>query len=307
MSFGAIDYICDRFRPSPSPILVMSILVRDEADIIADNILFHSKQGVDAFVVGDNASTDGTREKVEKLAKELPVHIVDFPEGQYRQTTWRTHMARIAYRKFKATRVISNDADEFWYTESGNLKQELPRSKAIMRVERFNMLFLKKKDYYQSPWRVISPVHYRSKYQKKNIRMSISLAKLAPKVIVDPRGLLFVRGGNHRAFHLFYWGIPSTSQDILIYHFPMRGYREFLRSVRHRAEVMQNDPSTHIGPHDLRWINRLKEGKLAQEYEDLIFSPDEMNILQKLGFVVKDFRLIERFKQLGLIKELANQ
>jgi hypothetical protein len=47
--------------------IIMTILVKDEIDIIERNIKVHSKLGVDAFVVMDNNSTDGTREKLDAI------------------------------------------------------------------------------------------------------------------------------------------------------------------------------------------------------------------------------------------------
>jgi hypothetical protein len=45
----------------------MTLLVKNEIDIIEDNIRFHAKQGVDCFAVMDNGSNDGTRELLENL------------------------------------------------------------------------------------------------------------------------------------------------------------------------------------------------------------------------------------------------
>ena len=297
----ALNYLGGFFFPPPNPILVMSILVRNEEDIIEDNILFHRKQGVDAFIVGDNASTDTTRARVEALARKIPIQILDFPDGEYWQTRWRTQMARLAYKQYNAWWVISNDADEFWFADSGNLKKDLDPRKAILRARRANMLMAKEgAPYYLSPWRVSAPIHYRSKYQKEAIQMALSLAKLPPKVAVNPRGLLFVRGGNHRAFHLWSWGIPSTSKKILIYHFPIRGYEEFLSNAEQKKRIFKAHPNTRVGQHDHRWVKLLDAGKLAEEYANLVYTEEELRLLQKLGFVVQDTRFADRFSQLGL-------
>ena len=47
--------------------LAMTIMVRNEADVIEDNLRFHRAQGVDFFIALDNGSTDGTREILESL------------------------------------------------------------------------------------------------------------------------------------------------------------------------------------------------------------------------------------------------
>jgi hypothetical protein len=40
--------------------LVMTLLVRDEEDVLRANIDFHRAQGVDFFIVTDNRSEDST-------------------------------------------------------------------------------------------------------------------------------------------------------------------------------------------------------------------------------------------------------
>ena len=52
---------------APRVKLAMTLIVRNEADIIEDNLRYHRAQGVDFFIVLDNGSTDGTLEILESL------------------------------------------------------------------------------------------------------------------------------------------------------------------------------------------------------------------------------------------------
>ena len=280
--------------------LVMSILVRNEADIIAENIRFHSRQGVDAFIIGDNASTDGTREKVATLAKEIPIDIIDFPAGAYLQTQWRTIMARRALRKYDARWVISNDADEFWLPDTDNLKDGLSLYYPVMRVLRANMFQIKgrKQPFYQTPWRVSNTISYRSKLQRSLGQMSLSLVRIKPKIIVNPRGLRYVKGGNHHAWHWLFWRRPILCESIRIYHFALRSYEEFVENAQQKYKLLAK-ARFPMGAHDHRWAKMYTQGKLKEEYDNLTWSEEELHILQKLGFVVQDTRLAERFTQLG--------
>lgn len=45
---------------------MMTLLVRNEADIIETNLLFHRQMGVDGFIVTDNNSTDETANILRK-------------------------------------------------------------------------------------------------------------------------------------------------------------------------------------------------------------------------------------------------
>ena len=53
--------------------VVMTLLVRNEEDVIAENILFHHAQGVESFLVMDNLSTDATSAILRRLARFVPI------------------------------------------------------------------------------------------------------------------------------------------------------------------------------------------------------------------------------------------
>src|SRR4051794_20611986 len=99
----------------------MTLLVRDERDVIEANVRYHFSQGVDAIVVTDNGSVDGTREILDGLATEFPIHVIDEPSHTYEQSAWVTRMARKAAED-GADWVINSDADEFWTADRGDLR-----------------------------------------------------------------------------------------------------------------------------------------------------------------------------------------
>lgn len=87
------------------------LLVRDEDDILNDNIEFHIKNGIDLFIVTNHASTDNTR---KLLSSNKYIHtIIDTNDSVYRQPEWTTAMVKIAY-ELKAEWIIPLDADELW-------------------------------------------------------------------------------------------------------------------------------------------------------------------------------------------------
>ena len=65
--------------------LVMTLLVRDLADIVAANIEYHLSQGVDHIIVMDNASIDETRDIVASYVDGGHVTLLDQPDDDYDQ------------------------------------------------------------------------------------------------------------------------------------------------------------------------------------------------------------------------------
>ena len=76
--------------------LVMTLLVLDEEEIVADNLDFHLAQGVDEVIVTDNGSVDGTLEILRAYEARGLVRIVVEPTDDYSQGRWVTRMARMA-------------------------------------------------------------------------------------------------------------------------------------------------------------------------------------------------------------------
>jgi Glycosyl transferase family 2 len=102
--------------------LVMTLLVRDEADIVDAQIAFHLHAGVDFVVATDNGSRDGTAEILESYAQRGYLHLIRQPGEDMRQVEWVGHMARLAAEEFGADWVINSDADEFWCSHGAPIK-----------------------------------------------------------------------------------------------------------------------------------------------------------------------------------------
>jgi hypothetical protein len=101
--------------------LVQTLVVRDEADIVADQIAYHLEAGVDFVIATDHESVDGTTEILESFARDG--HLRRIPvEGPMHDGMWRTRMARLAATEHGADWVINTDADEFWMSRRGSLK-----------------------------------------------------------------------------------------------------------------------------------------------------------------------------------------
>ena len=103
----------------------MTLLVRDEADIVDEQIGFHLDQGVDFVVATDHRSVDGTTELLRRYEGEGLLHLIREEGEGIHQSEWVTRMARLAASDFGADWVINADADEFWWPREGSLHEVL--------------------------------------------------------------------------------------------------------------------------------------------------------------------------------------
>lgn len=103
----------------------MTLLARDEADIVEANLVFHLNAGVDFVIATDHASEDGTTEILQRHAREGHLRYFRDERPGYRQSELVTSMARLAATEHGADWVLNNDADEFWWPRGADLKDVL--------------------------------------------------------------------------------------------------------------------------------------------------------------------------------------
>ena len=106
--------------------LALTLLAKNEADVIDANVAYHLAAGIDFVVATDNGSTDGTLEILEGYERRGVLELIREPSFDFQQGEWVTRMARLAAER-GADWVINADADEFWWPRAGNLKEALER------------------------------------------------------------------------------------------------------------------------------------------------------------------------------------
>jgi hypothetical protein len=123
--------------------LVLTLLVKNEGDIILDNIFYHYARGVDKIIVTDNGSTDNTLNTLKNLQEKGLVHLET--ASLYNQDSIVNKMGEIAKNKYNATILIHADADEFWTP-----LKEKSLKKAFLKLNRL-AVYVDRKDVLPTP------------------------------------------------------------------------------------------------------------------------------------------------------------
>lgn len=97
-----------------TPRLIMTLLVKNEEDMLEENLIFHKAMGVDGFIITDNNSSDRTPEIIRKYKeKGWIVEAIEEKATDYQQKKWVDRMIWKAKSVHKADWVINADADEY--------------------------------------------------------------------------------------------------------------------------------------------------------------------------------------------------
>jgi Glycosyl transferase family 2 len=102
--------------------LVLTLVVRDEADVVDAQLAYHLNAGVDFVLATDHDSSDGTTEILRSYERDGHLRLLRV-YGEVRESEWRTRMARLAATEHGADWVVNSDADEFWMPRAGTLKE----------------------------------------------------------------------------------------------------------------------------------------------------------------------------------------
>jgi hypothetical protein len=292
----------------------MALKVRDEEDVIESVLRYHRAQGVDFFIVTDNASTDRTPEILGGWVDAGLARVISEPSPELRERghEWVTRMARLAATEHGADWVVHGDADEFWWPLEGNLKSALaavPPEFGVVLAPRVE--FVARPDGHGT---FFDRLVYRE--ARSMLRPKIAHRALAD-VIVLHRGQHDVTAGADAEDawqRLRAPGRPvlrtvrpegtSEAEDRLvwyprwplrIFHLPLRSFDQYRRKV----EALLEDPVSAGGGMRGRLRERYEAGRLDELYAELTEDDEAVERGVADGRLVRDERLRDFMAAVG--------
>ncbi|MGA2319524.1 MAG: glycosyltransferase family 2 protein [Solirubrobacteraceae bacterium] len=272
--------------------LVMTLLVRNEVDVIEANLEYHLAQGVDFVIVTDHGSEDGTSEILREYERIGVAKIIrDEGEG-YHQSNRVTRMAEIARIGHGADWVIHNDADEFWWPLVGDLRDvfsSLPPRFGQIEVRRRN--FRPRVDG-EGPF-------YSRLVHREASSFNLLGHPLESKVAHRPHREVVVATGSHSIRGVEMSAVPA-GEVLEIFHFPMRSYEQFERKVVQAGHALEQLPDRPplVGRDQLALLELHRAGKLRDYYDGLVLDRAALERGLQLDTIVVDRRLEDFMRRL---------
>jgi hypothetical protein len=265
--------------------LALTLLAKNEADVVDANVAYHLSAGVDFVVATDNGSTDGTTEILERYERDRVLHLIREPSSNFQQGEWVTRMARLAAEQ-GADWVINADADEFWWPRAGNLVEALERL-----PERYGIV--------HGVWRPFVPRPDDGSFfaERMTVRLSMQAAindptnpfRPARKATHRAHTGVRVRDGNHDVE-----GVPLVTlhgwYPLEVFHVPLRTREQVERKYSGGAR------------RGLRFVP--DEDRLDAAAGPLVVDDGDLESGLAAGVLVEDTRLRDALRTLAGVERL---
>ena len=275
------------------PHIVMTLLVKNEEQMLAQQIEFHHALGVDHFIVTDNNSTDGTPDIIRRYQeKGWVVDVIEEHATDYEQKAWVDRMVELARAKHHADWIINADADEFWLPACGSFPELLKDTRANVLAGELHSVLPEESKLWQE-WTQL--VRYVDDYEAYGLSRFSIFERQNKKVLHRSRGYLQISMGNHKVSML-----PHIEHraDITIFHFNVRGREQFMQKMINGGKQLEQHKGRHGGRHWRYFYKLYKEGKLAEEYDRVVGTHVRDRLLSE-GYIYEDTRLRDFLEKLN--------
>lgn len=274
----------------------MTLLVRDEADILPALLEYHLDAGVDFVIATDNRSSDATAAILRRYEAAGQLRYLYEPDDTYDQHRWVTRMARLAAVEHGADWVINGDADEFWWPETAaSLREALaavPADIAALAVPRTNFVAL--------PAEASHGVAFWEAMVVRERESRNPLGDpLPPKVCHRGDPNVVVAQGNHEV-HLSGGATTVASEALRIWHFPLRSQAQFENKIAKGGAAYERNREldASVGNTWRRLYARYQREGLGAYYAEQVVAEPQLAAGRARGDLLVDTRLRERLRGL---------
>jgi glycosyltransferase involved in cell wall biosynthesis len=231
----------------PARPIVLVATVRDESEIVEAWLSWSFAHGLDAAILQDNGSVDGTRALLDQLAQRWPILVIDEPCQDMNQSLWSTRLTWLAREALGADWVILSDADEFWLPPEASFAAAIAAATAppfeaatILQIPQTMMLgdpatgFADTGRFSDATLGLVRPLpRIRHQFMLPHFNLNALMTPL-PKVWVRASALPLVLPGNHTAFSRDALVVPAPMIDCL--HVSYRSFGHWRRKLQRWVE-----------------------------------------------------------------------
>ena len=272
-------------------------MIRNEADLVRLNVLYHLSLGVDRMLVVDNGSTDGTDGLLKSLGDRDPRVRWSRDDGPFLPSRVMMGLARQAFGE-GADWVLPVDADEFWHAPGGDFRRALESSSAgVLQARAVN--FIQRRDQRRSgpeallhmTRRAESPVgphgHAQDLVESGEIAF---VEKVYPtKCLARASEGLYIETGHHRIEGA---GGPTRRTDELVcLHAPIRSRDALAERIKSSARAAEAGRKQGQGRNRRRLAGLNSEAAIEQEWAANSYENDHLDVYGEQHPVVFDPRL----------------
>lgn len=242
--------------------------VKNEIDIVRSSLI-HMSGHVDAMVVIDHGSTDGTSDVIYELSDAFPMIVIRNDDPMHCQAKNLTYAIEIARMHYGTTWVVPFDADELWQPvgQVGALRDYLSSSDADVHTAKiFNHYATGLDDLRDDQHGPFDTMTWKD---PKPLRLR--------KVAFRYRPWFILGEGNH----VVSWPdrAPRVVDDLELRHFPYRSPEQFARKAVDGAAALAGMPDD-VGAHWRFYADEEKKhpGTLADHWRRHFFAQDPVDV-----------------------------
>ncbi|WP_420364969.1 glycosyltransferase family 2 protein [Curtobacterium sp. L3-7] len=258
-------------------ILAVTLMVRDEADVIPAWLDYHVAQGFDVFVITDNGSVDGTTELLTAFAErdDVTVDLRHDPVHRKQQGTVVTGMARDAATVHHADWVVNADADEFIVPVDRSLTVRQVFERLDPAIGAFTVPVVNLTGRLAKSGGGIERLHWRDERSVDELRAAGLVAPPTTNAIHVGSPDVTVVQGNHQVSVANGAPVPDALR-LEVLHLPWRSWKQYEHRVDVSGKAYEANPDLTPSPrhHGMRDYRRLHEGVLQSTFA-LRFVTDE--------------------------------